>query len=88
MLMTIVFSVGNWLNRPASAPTSMMVFIFDNSIEFWMNCVSMRVRYFPMRVLAAFSQCVASEKSGLEVSAAAKIFTGISGLSVWFHFNI
>src|SRR4030042_4807889 len=49
-------------NLPASAPISIMVQICDGLNDLKMKSVSIRVRYLPMRVLAAFSQCVSSER--------------------------
>ena len=72
-LIIVEFSVGNWLNLPASAPTSMIEQIRDKISDFLMKSVSMFVRYFPIRVLAAFSQWVSSENStSLALADAAK----------------
>ncbi len=55
MVSALVFS---WENLPASAPTSIIVFSVEKLSASWMNWVSVLVMYLPMRVLAAFSQCV------------------------------
>src|SRR5512136_977296 len=66
MVSALVFS---WENLPASAPMSIIVFSVEKLSDFWMNWVSVLVMYLPMRVLAAFSQCVSSEAFGLLGSA-------------------
>ncbi len=66
MVSALVFS---WENLPASAPTSIIVFSVEVLSAFWMNWVSVLVMYLPMRVLAAFSQCVSSVGVGLLGSA-------------------
>lgn len=54
---TLLFAA-NIENLPASAPTSRTKLVFDRLIDFEINSVSIDVKYFPKRVLAAFSQCV------------------------------
>jgi hypothetical protein len=49
-------------NQPASAPTSITMCVFEGVIESKMKLVSKWVKYLPMRVRAAFSQCVSSER--------------------------
>src|SRR3990170_2242999 len=86
-LITVAsLSVDTLENLPASAPMSMIAFACDRLTELWMKWVSIWVRYLPIRVFAAFSQCVSSEKSFGRVSA--KTISLLQRLSYGFYFNI
>ena len=56
LMVSALLFFENWENLPASAPTSMIAFACDRSMELRMKRVSTCVRYLPMRVFAAFSQ--------------------------------
>ena len=61
LMVSALLFFENWENLPASAPTSIITFASDGSMELRMKLVSICVRYLPMRVFAAFSQWVSSE---------------------------
>jgi len=82
LMVSVVLVFENWENLPASAPTSMIVFVCDKLMEFWMKWVSICVRYLPMRVFAACSQWVSVEM----FSAKTGSLQGL--LSVGFYFDV
>ena len=82
LMVSVVLVFENWENLPASAPTSMIVFVCDRFMEFWMKIVSICVRYLPMRVFAAFSQWVSAKMFSAKTCPLQRL------LSVGFYFDV
>ena len=83
LIVSALLFFENWENLPASAPTSIITFASDGSMELRMKLVSICVRYLPMRVFAAFSQWVSSELfSSKTASLQGFYLTGFTSTSV------
>jgi len=90
MLITVAFfSEASKENLPVSAPISITICGCALLIEAETKMVSMHVRYFPIRVLEAFSQYVSSQRYfSIMASETSSATVFLLTLICWFYFNI